>query len=169
MGLVVGIAGVSRAGKSTLAAEIKENSKGLITEILSMDDFVVPEKDFPKINGLPDWESPATVDYLRLIRTIREKKLLTDLLLLEGILIYNNQELRDLMEVKFFVDLSKIDFFSRKKQDNRWRVPEWYVQHIWDSHLIHGTIHREDCYHLKGSEAFDIEHIMSQIFKTKLD
>ena len=74
MGLVVGIAGVSRAGKSTLAAEIKENSKGLITEILSMDDFVVPEKNFPKINGLPDWESPATVDYSKLIRTIREKK-----------------------------------------------------------------------------------------------
>ena len=159
MGLVVGIAGVSRAGKTSLATQIKEYEERLITVILPMDEFVAPEKEFPKINGVPNWEIPESVDYTKLIKSIKENKPVTDLILVEGILIYNNRVLWDLFDIRLFIDLSEKDFFKRKNQDHRWNESGWYLKHIWDSHLTHGTIHQEECKHINGAQEFDLNKI----------
>ncbi len=133
--MVIGIGGVSNAGKSTLARNLKEEWTGMDVVSLCQDDFAFPSDQIPKIKDHIDWEVPESIDFVR----FRAEALLQikrhDIVILEGIFAFHDEVLNELMNVKLFLTLSKESFLERKNRDVRWgKEPDWYVEHIWNSH-----------------------------------
>jgi uridine kinase len=126
--IVIGVSGGSASGKTTVANRIKEEFKDSV-ELISHDFYYNPYDDLSfeertKIN----YDHPNAFDTRRLINDIKELKQfqaierpdysytentrLADtvrvnpakVIILEGFLIFENAELRDLMDIKIFVD-----------------------------------------------------------------
>lgn len=160
MGLVVGIGGVSRAGKSTLSNSIKSWLEDRTTIILDMDDFVFAEETIPVINDGINWEIPESVDFERIRKKIEEVREQYDYVIVEGILIFYDLELNGLYNNKIFVDISHGTFLQRKSRDSRWDEPEWYIKHIWDCYLTYGRNNSNDALVLDGTKEFDESKII---------
>ncbi|MDF2487322.1 MAG: uridine kinase [Herbinix sp.] len=126
--IVIGVSGGSASGKTTVANRIKEEFKDSV-ELISHDFYYNPYDDLSfeertKIN----YDHPNAFDTKRLINDIKvlkqfqaierpdysytENTRLADtvrvnpakVIILEGFLIFENAELRDLMDIKIFVD-----------------------------------------------------------------
>ena len=94
MGLLIGIGGVSRAGKTTLSNYILNlypNKKSLI---IAMDDYVIDQDKIPRIKDRIDWETPASVDYDRIANKIAASVSEYDLVITEGILIFYSEDVK---------------------------------------------------------------------------
>ncbi len=159
MGLVVGISGVSRAGKTTLAQQIINWYPEFQTVLISMDEFVFPVDQIPKIKNEVDWEVPASVDYNKLYTHLTTITPLNELIIVEGILIFNNDLLNSLFDRKIHVEIPENVFFERKKDDKRWKVPGWYIQHIWDAYEIYGNRSTQYALKVDGRIPFEKEKI----------
>ncbi len=56
-------------------------------------------------------------------------------------MVYNRAEVFELFDKKIFIEISKETFLNRKTLDSRWEnEPEWYIEHIWDSHFVNGRV-----------------------------
>jgi len=166
MGLVVGISGVSRAGKSTLSKRLTNRLHDWKIIILDMDDFVFPKNEMPRINEEADWETPESVDYVRLSDRINEVNAGFDLVIVEWILIFYDETLNSLFDKKLFIEIPYETFLERKRNDRRWNEPEWYIQHIWDSYLKYGLKNSEDAMKISGNSSFEIPDILEFIRST---
>jgi len=134
--MVIGIGGVSNAGKSTLARNLRKAFAGLDVVSLCQDDFAFPTAQIPKIKGHTDWEIPQSIDFDRYRKEALRLIALHDHVILEGIFAFHDAELNQLMDIQFFLTLKKETFLERKNKDVRWgKEPAWYVEHIWNSHL----------------------------------
>ena len=127
--LIIGIAGGSGSGKTTLACRLKALFGEDEVRLISHDSYYKRHDELPyeercKLNyDHPDsFDTPLMVAHLRELRaghpvqvpvydyTIhnRSDKTVTvqpaPVIIVEGILIFENQELRDLMDIKIFVD-----------------------------------------------------------------
>lgn len=149
--MTIGIGGISRSGKSTLAALIHRfftvevrnpysfGKGGQTATILAQDDYVFPKEQIPKIqNGKAikiDWETPESIDFQRYIKAILDAQKQFDHVITEGLLNFYAEDVNDLFDKFIFVDISKTTFLSRKAADKRWgKVPTWYIEHIWTSY-----------------------------------
>lgn len=126
--IVIGVSGGSASGKTTVANRIKEAFNDSV-ELLSHDFYYYPQDDMPfeertKVN----YDHPNAFDTNRLIYDLRQLKQLkaidrpvysykentrlketvkvnpAKVIILEGFLIYENTELRELLDIKVFVD-----------------------------------------------------------------
>ena len=68
--MIIGIGGVSRAGKTTLANLLKKRLKGKTISILNQDEFV-KKAGLPEINNHIDWEHPDSMDWISLRKKIK--------------------------------------------------------------------------------------------------
>ncbi len=126
--LIIGIAGGTASGKTSIANSIQEEFKSKLT-VLRHDNYYknFSNLDFDERAKL-NYDHPNTYETSLLIqhikalknnipietpiysfeehlRTKRTKKLLpTPIIIVEGILIFENRELRDLLDIKIFVD-----------------------------------------------------------------
>lgn len=174
--MTIGIGGVSRSGKSTLAALIYQifTEGGQTAVILAQDDYVFPTEQIPKIhNGDAveiDWEIPESIDFQSYKKAILSAQTAFDHVITEGLLNFYDEEINDLFDKFFFVDISKATFLSRKAADKRWgEVPDWYIQHIWESYERLGKTILKDKNRkvnvLSGEEDFEISDIKTRIEK----
>ena len=139
--MIIGIGGVSTAGKTTTANLIRKLFPGLRISILCQDDFVKAVENIPRIQDRIDWESPDSIDHMRLIQTILIESKHYDLVIAEGLMIFYNPEVTALFDKRIFVSIDYQIFKQRKMLDNRWgHEPDWYVEHIWESFLRFGRI-----------------------------
>ncbi|EKQ56928.1 MULTISPECIES: uridine kinase [unclassified Clostridium] len=126
--MIIGIAGGSGSGKTTLAQNIREVFNDEVT-ILCHDYYYksnegIPLEERKKLNydhpnsfdtdllirhlaQLKDWKSIyhpvySFVEHTRLNESVQVKP--TKVVVVEGILIFENKELCDLMDIKVFVD-----------------------------------------------------------------
>ncbi|HCL02302.1 MAG TPA: uridine kinase [Lachnoclostridium phytofermentans] len=126
--IVIGVAGGSASGKTTVAARLKEEYNDNV-ELICHDSYYLAHDDMPfeervKIN----YDHPNAFDTERMLRDIRSLKQgiaidcpvysysehnrtketvhirATKVIIIEGFLIFENKELRDLMDIKIFVD-----------------------------------------------------------------
>lgn len=133
--MVIGIGGISNAGKSRLASKIKNYYSDKKVEILCQDDFAFPVENIPKINGHTDWECPESIDFNRYETAALEAIETYDIVIIEGIFAFNSSSLNKLINKKIFLTLDQRFFFMRKNNDLRWgKEPDWYIEHIWKSH-----------------------------------
>ena len=126
--MIIGIAGGTGSGKTTLTRRLKERFGGHVS-VLYHDNYYKQHDDMPfeercKLN----YDHPDAFDTDRMIRDIRALRWgetihcptydytahnrsaetvevrPTKVILIEGILIFENKELRDLMDIKVYVD-----------------------------------------------------------------
>ena len=149
--MVIGIGGVSRSGKSTLASSIFAffTEGGQTTVILTQDDFVFPKEQIPIIKhgeeAEIDWETPESIDFRAYKNAILAAQNEFDHVITEGLLNFYDAEINQLFTHFFFVEISKATFLSRKEADKRWgEVPKWYIEHIWASYERFGRTVFED-------------------------
>ena len=136
--IIIGIAGGTASGKTTVAQNIKEVF-GDNVELLSHDYYYLPHNDMTyeertKIN----YDHPNAFETDRLIRGIRDLKdgKAVDVpvydftihnrvdetvkvqpkrvIIVEGILVFENEELRRLMDIKIFVDTDADERLARR-------------------------------------------------------
>lgn len=138
--MIIGIGGVSRAGKTTLSARLKKRIKGKTIKILNQDDFV-KKMSLPMIKNHIDWEHPDSIDWKKLEKSIRINRDKYDLLIIEGIFAFFNKKIAKSYDHSFFVHIHQDLFFDRKNKDLRWgKEPKWFIQHIWKSYLRFGRL-----------------------------
>lgn len=136
--IVIGIAGGTASGKTTVASKIKEvfgSNVGLVCHdcyYLPHDELTYEERS--KIN----YDHPNAFETDRLIRDIKNLKAGNDIdvpvydftihnrvnktthveakkvIILEGIMVFENEELRDLMDIKIFVDTDADERLARR-------------------------------------------------------
>ena len=167
--MLIGIGGVSRAGKSTLAKLIAQAllEKGKSVEIIHQDEWVINEVDLPRIRDKADWETPESIDWptikIEIVLSLKQN----DIVLLEGLFCFSNSKVLQMMNRKYFVRISKKLFKQRKIEDLRWGgipEPSWYIEHIWTAYKKFGSPILDKDYHtLSGGRFFDIDQIIKDL------
>ena len=176
--MTIGIGGISRSGKSTLAALIFSffTKGGQTATILTQDDYVFPEEKIPKIQNGKDieinWETPESIDFQRYRLAILAAQQQFDNVITEGLLNFYAEGINCLFDKFLFVEISKSTFLSRKAADKRWgAVPDWYIEHIWTSYKQFGlTIFNNAKYEvlrLSGETDFDIDKVIDFLRKSR--
>ncbi len=164
--MIIGIGGVSNAGKSSLANLLKiELEQDFKVKILCQDDFIIAEHKIPKFNGLTDWECPTSINHKMFLEAVKRESQNNDIVISEGLFAFYHNELSKLYEKKLFLYIDKDVFKQRKLRDKRWgESPEWYINHIWDSYKKSGKA--KDALGVKKINAgnrFDLDNIVSYI------
>lgn len=126
--IVIGVSGGSASGKTTVANRIKIECNDSV-ELLSHDFYYLPHDDLPLEERIKlNYDHPNAFDTERLIHDIKDLKQLIPIerpvysykehtrlsetvkvypakvIIVEGFMIFENAELRDLMDIKIFVD-----------------------------------------------------------------
>lgn len=141
--LVIGIAGGTGSGKTTLASRIIEELNNSDVIVIKQDAYYKSHDDLPfsereKINfDHPDaFDTPLLIKQLKSLKYdkpvkmpiydfkvhLRKKETITvqphKVIILEGILIFENKTLRDLLDIKIFVETdSDIRILRRISRD----------------------------------------------------
>ena len=152
MAKVIGIGGCSRSGKSSLALQISDYLPDKKVLLLDMDDFVFPEVNIPKVKDRTDWERPHAVDFDRLCFTIKNQQLNYDIIVVEGILVFAEEKLIELLDITVFIEITRKLFIERRLKETRWgHEPHWFIDHVWNSHLLYGQYQNADFF-ISGAE-----------------
>ena len=139
--MIIGIGGVSRAGKTSLALQIQDWIGEDKVKILHQDAYIQPLEKMPKIKGHIDWEHPKSIDFESLMLDIKKYCDSFQIIVVEGLMAFWNEKLTNLMHKKIYLEINKDAFLSRKTLDNRWEhEPEWYIEHIWKNHFVYGLL-----------------------------
>jgi len=153
--MIIGIGGMSRSGKTSLALQIAAHFNHNSACVLSLDDYTFPEKDIPMINDMLDWDHPESIDFDKFYLDVYDNSKEYDLVLAEGFLIYLHTPLRKLFDKKICVTVSREEFESRRKE--QYDEPPWYRDHIWDSYYRYQGRYEEECdLVLDGSGAIEL-------------
>lgn len=159
--LVIGIAGGSGSGKTTVVKSIVKQLGGKVT-VIPQDSYYkdsshLPLEERQKIN----FDHPDAIDFKLLCQQIRELKQgktvqqpvysyivcersktetvtvePSDVMIIEGILIFTYKELRDQMDIKIFVDADDDDRVLRiisRDLVERGRTLDMAVEHYLDT------------------------------------
>mgnify|MGYP000569068393 CR=1 FL=1 len=114
---IVGLAGGSASGKSTLAAALTNqlaSGPNLTVRSISTDAYFLPDERIPRFRspstGLdtPDYNRPDSIDVPRLTRDLREHSMAPnhpDVILLEGLMVLHLEEIRALLDLRVFIEL----------------------------------------------------------------
>lgn len=162
MAIIVGIGGVSRAGKTFLAGLISQYSTSISTKIFPQDEYVKPIPEIPLIKGHVNWESPESIDFPRYKNAILTASAQSDIIIAEGLLALYDPRIVQLFDKIIFISLTFDEFKHRKHTDLRWgKEPEWYIRHIWNSYLRYGQLpsHNADTLMIDGEIDFNIEEV----------
>lgn len=137
--LLIGIAGGTGSGKTTVACRIYESLKGVNVTLLQQDAYYIDLSHLPleerkkinfdhpsafdnellikhlkKIIGGQEIEKPiySFTDYTRKKET--EKIIPRDIIILEGILVLEEEKIRKLLDIKIYVDADEDERFIRR-------------------------------------------------------
>ncbi len=151
----VGICGGSCSGKSTLARRILQKLGADQCVILPQDDYFFGLGDAPEGKGGKNFDHPNAVDFEKLTAHLAQLKAgraidrpLYDfpthmpksetehmearpIILVDGILIFQNEQLRKLFDLKIFVECDRNTRFTRRLQrdvNERGRTAESVIQ-----------------------------------------
>ncbi len=155
--MIIGIGGVSNAGKSTLAKKIRDLYSDKKVRILCQDDFVKPHYELPKIHEHIDWEVPESIDFGFYKSQIKSAAKTCDIVIAEGLFAFWDKNISALYDKKIFVTISEKTFRERKNRDLRWgKEPQWYINHIWNNYLKYGKIEQglENYLYLSGEKEY---------------
>ena len=166
--MIIGIGGVSRSGKSSLANWLTENlvSSGKQVRVFHQDDFVFAESLIPQIKNRVDWEHPASIDFNAFFSALEKSNKEADVVIGEGLMTFYDKETNALFDKRLFVEIDRETFLDRKAQDDRWGYePPWYIEHIWTSYLTFGKLPSAgvEALILNGTEKWEEQPIWNYI------
>lgn len=163
--MIVAIAGVSQAGKSTLAGMLRTALGAHQTTLLCQDDFIRNVDLIPKINDHIDWEHPESLDHEKFREAIVAESQRNKFVIVEGLMVLWDEPTRKLFDRCIFIEIDKLTFFKRKAADERWGIePDWYVEHIWESYLRFGQKPaNQECIVVNGCQPIDLQQIIAYL------
>ena len=164
--MIIGIGGISNSGKSSLAEKIKTHYSDKSVKILCQDDFAMPTPDIPRINEHTNWEIPDSIDFDRFYTQILDENKKYDIVIDEGLFVFYEERLNKLYDKMIYMSVSKQTFAARKKLDLRWgEEPEWYIEHIWDSHhrFFEKIQKRKEAFQVSGELPVDIQSVFNYL------
>jgi uridine kinase len=106
---VIGIGGGSAAGKSAIAEELQRRLAPLTVQVINQDRYFrkgddLPTHSTPSGRVWRDHNHPDSFDFVGLRADLRQaRETNADVLVVEGILVLHDAELRSLMDLKLFV------------------------------------------------------------------
>lgn len=169
--MIIGIGGVSRSGKSSLAEGLARHcrAKGKRVAIIHQDAYVHPEADIPRIRDRVDWEAPASIDFTSFGEAIGESARTNDVVIAEGLLAFYDEAVDRRYDHRFFLEIGHDTFRERKGRDDRWGdEPDWYIEHIWESYLRFGQPRDpEQVVFIDGEKEPDWPRILATLKKQK--
>lgn len=123
---VVGIAGGSASGKSTLCQKLVHSLADLKLTVFHMDEYFLPEDQRPyvasPITGVTyrDDNHPDTVDLLQLEKDVRAsiQEGTAEVILVEGLLTLQHDGIAALLDLKLFVDCPADERIVRRLRRN---------------------------------------------------
>jgi len=160
--MVIGIGGISNAGKSSLALQIKKYYSSKKVTVLCQDDYALPSEKIPLIRDHIDWECPESIDFNYYEKAVIEAIENNDIVIAEGIFAYYNDSTNKLFDKKVFLTLDSRFFFMRKNTDLRWgKEPDWYIEHIWNNHIKYCKQSiPEDALKIRAGRDINLENII---------
>lgn len=163
--MIVAIAGVSQAGKSTLAGKLRAALGANLSTVLCQDDFVRDPEAIPAVKDHIDWEHPDSIDHEKFRHAIVAEAGRNQYVIVEGLMVLWDSETRRLFDKCIFIEIDKPTFIKRKSADDRWGIePEWYVEHIWQSYLRFGqTPESQECHVVNGCQPIDLQQIIAYL------
>lgn len=164
--MIIGIGGVSNAGKTTLSQKLKEQLKPLQVSILCQDDFPSPISGIPLIRDHVDWEIPVSIDLTKFYRRVLADEKKFDIVIAEGLFTFYSPEILKLYHKRIFLTISKETFRRRKSSDFRWgKEPEWYIEHIWDNHFKYGIRNsvNQNTLIVSGEGLIDLDRLITSL------
>lgn len=123
---IIGIAGGSASGKSTLAERLVSEFSPYNTKLFAMDSYYKPERDLPLViteNGKQyrDYNCPDSFELGQLKSDIQEAKDNYDMIIIEGVLALWDNEICNLCNLRVFVDCpADIRIVRRIKRNLAW-------------------------------------------------
>lgn len=161
--MIIGVAGISRSGKTTLAISLKDKLEN--SEIISLDDYPAKMENFHYIKDVIDWEHPSSLDLEKVTEQVQELSLTCQYVIVEGIFLFYHESLKSLIDKFIYLNLEKEDFLRRKMHDNRWgHIPAWYKEHIWQSHLIFGAKPAYlEAFEINANSDFSYEELLAHL------
>lgn len=194
MVLVVGIAGGSASGKTTIARKAAENL-GKNALILSQDRFYKSHSEIPEFNGEKNFDCPESFDWeliknciasLKNSRDFRapiyeyengrtgfEKIHSAEIIIFEGILALHDNELNKEMDLKFFVNAPEAERFARRiKRDcierniSQEKVRKRLEEHVRPMHDLHiEPLKQKAGFELDGTKNEEFKKVVEEIGK----
>lgn len=137
MGKVIGIGGLSRSGKSTLALWLHKQLPGSV--MLCHDDFPNDEARIPRIKDRIDWEHPESINWNLWHKAVSSQAPDCEYLILEGLFQFRPEALPLPPQYLFYLGIDEQLFLTERKKETRWGPePDWYIRHVWQSHFQYG-------------------------------
>lgn len=168
--MIIGIGGVSRAGKTSLSNYLKKKLRKKTYEI-HLDHYIKDSSHWDFFAKFPafylsvlyrkfDMEHPDTIDFERLYNDILLHRQENEVVIAEGFLITYDQRIRRLLDKYIHIELSKEVFLQRRMNDFK-RNNEWYANHVWNSFVKYGN-HYHDLNYLvlDGNQYIDKESVL---------
>lgn len=164
--MIIGIGGISRAGKTVLSSKICEAFPGNSKLVLHQDDFIRAGYEMKQIGSQPDWEDPHSIDFPRLQHELNWAGYHLDLIIVEGLFAFFWEPINQLYDKKILIEVDFDTFLARKKADMRWgKTEDWYIRHIWESYQQKGVpVNDSDFLILDGNNPIDLKPVMSYVF-----
>jgi len=133
---IISIGGVSRSGKTSLAHWLHQQIPNSI--MLCQDDFPNDESHINMVRDRHDWEQPNSINWQNWYKAMDSMQDDCEWLILEGLFIFRPES-----DIKadhtIYLSMEKEAFLELRRQETRWGPePEWYIEHVWNSHLIYG-------------------------------
>jgi len=135
---IIGITGPSCSGKSSISEKLKEAND---SQLIHLDDYWKDKTTFPRKYGFRNWELPQNLKFDLLYQNLQELKMgkktkapycsedgkfrgyktLTpsEEVITEGFLLFYYEKIRDLFDLKLYVDISNDEVIRRRILRNR--------------------------------------------------
>lgn len=160
--LIIGIAGGSGSGKTTILKQLRSRFNKDELCLLSLDDYYVPrEQQVTDDNGIKNFDLPTSIDAVELYNDLqllikgevveREEYTFNNesqvplqlqfqpapIIIVEGIFIYHYEDIRNALDVKVFIDADheiKLNRRLVRDRDER-NYPESDVRYRYKNHV----------------------------------
>lgn len=163
MSKVIAIGGVSRSGKTSLAHWLHQRLPNSM--VLSQDDFVIPAELISKVRDRTDWEHPDSINWQAWQRAVTSNVPDCNYLIMEGLFMFQESASAIAIDHYYYLGMEKEAFVEERKKEQRWgKEPSWFIEHVWDSHFIHGLPENDielNNYH--NIQPADYHQILAQI------
>lgn len=153
--ILVGIAGPTGSGKTTLAWGLSPFFK---STVISMDMFFKKTADVPVRDGVQNWEDPENIlwdEFIAFLKRIKSDQAAsrdvydnftestslkiffpTPVVIVEGFLLFYNEEIRNMLDLKIFLGLSEEVQYERRLARSRGDVVtrEYFERFVWPAY-----------------------------------
>ena len=145
--IIIGIAGISRSGKSTLRRSLIEKLKINEESVFKIDSYLIskPELTLDKDNNkmIENWELPESYNleklYEDLVNRINQVKEANknEIILVEGFLLFTIKKIVDLLDLTFYIKVDKVIALERRRLTKCDDDLDYYFEnYIWKYFFI---------------------------------